>query len=205
MFEGEIIDDNWEVLAPISRPLDASGGVFSLAYKCRCRRTDKVCFMKITDFQNAMDRYLSEMGFADLLVKIGEEHKFESGLIELCNDQGLDKIVRGIDYGDTRLKGYAYPVLYIVFEWTDFGDVHKYRKENFDLFEDDSKNVRWWFKVLHHAAIGLDQLHKNNIVHQDLKPSNILIFGHEEAKLSDLGRAVSLETPSRNDRKSGAT
>jgi serine/threonine protein kinase len=49
--------------------------------------------------------------------------------------------------------------------------------------------------MLHHVAVGLQQLHGKNIAHQDLKPSNVLIFEKDDvgAKIADLGRA------SRND------
>lgn len=49
--------------------------------------------------------------------------------------------------------------------------------------------------MLHQVAIGLQQLHGKQIAHQDLKPSNILIFEQDDfgAKIADLGRA------SRND------
>src|SRR4029078_6903029 len=45
-------------------------------------------------------------------------------------------------------------------------------------------------KMLHHVAIGLKQLHTANIAHQDLKPSNVLVFRKQmEGKICDLGRA----------------
>jgi serine/threonine protein kinase len=39
-------------------------------------------------------------------------------------------------------------------------------------------------------ATGLHELHSQRIAHQDLKPSNVLVFSQREAKNADLGRAT---------------
>lgn len=53
--------------------------------------------------------------------------------------------------------------------------------------------LAWIFRTLHHIATGLNQLHRHDIAHQDLKPSNVLVFREEVGrKLADLGRAWSL-------------
>lgn len=47
----------------------------------------------------------------------------------------------------------------------------------------------WRLKSLHDVAVGLKQLHNINVSHQDLKPSNVLIF-NTESKIGDLGRSM---------------
>src|SRR5205823_2049082 len=42
---------------------------------------------------------------------------------------------------------------------------------------------------LHHIATGLYQLHSAEVAHQDLKPSNILVFEGSTSKIADLGCA----------------
>ena len=54
------------------------------------------------------------------------------------------------------------------------------------------------FRSLHNTAVGLQQLHKNGIAHQDLKPSNVLVFD-KVSKISDLGRASTQEISFRYD------
>jgi len=51
-------------------------------------------------------------------------------------------------------------------------------------------DVLWRLKALHHISTGLVQLHTNDIVHQDVKPSNILVFDRSLSKLADVGRSA---------------
>ena len=53
----------------------------------------------------------------------------------------------------------------------------------------ETTDVAWCFKSLKDIAIGLRNLHNVGISHQDLKPSNILVF-NTESKISDLGRSM---------------
>jgi serine/threonine protein kinase len=67
--------------------------------------------------------------------------------------------------------------------------------------------VAWKLKSLHNVAVALKQLHGVGICHQDLKPSNVLLY--EEGKISkigDLGRSLCLdiEAPHDNGGFSGA-
>jgi serine/threonine protein kinase len=54
-------------------------------------------------------------------------------------------------------------------------------------------------RTLHHVATGLKQLHRANIAHQDLKPSNVLVYSKEGSKICDLGRAWDRNLPSQHD------
>ena len=51
---------------------------------------------------------------------------------------------------------------------------------------DDEKLVKW---IIYQIAEGLKFLHDNNIIHNDIKPSNILINNKGEIKLCDFGSA----------------
>jgi serine/threonine protein kinase len=75
-------------------------------------------------------------------------------------------------------------VQYLIFEFADEGDVRKY----LDLSK--RLDAAWALRSLHHIATGLRQLHSQDIAHQDLKPSNVLVFeGAKVSKVADLGRA----------------
>jgi serine/threonine protein kinase len=49
--------------------------------------------------------------------------------------------------------------------------------------------LAWKLRSLHHIATGLYQLHGQTIAHQDVKPSNILVFDGTTSKIADLGCA----------------
>ncbi|MDQ2891177.1 MAG: protein kinase [Gemmatimonadota bacterium] len=51
-------------------------------------------------------------------------------------------------------------------------------------------DTAWVLRSLHHVASGLMQLHNAEIAHQDLKPSNVLVFGSKSSKIADLGSAA---------------
>jgi len=58
-------------------------------------------------------------------------------------------------------------------------------------------------KALHHAALGLRQLHSKGIAHQDVKPSNVVNFlpeaGAAHYKIADLGCASLQDRPALHD------
>ncbi|OWZ04751.1 Serine/threonine protein kinase [Phytophthora megakarya] len=62
---------------------------------------------------------------------------------------------------------------------------------------DDNKRRMW--RLLHQAALGLDYLHSQGVVHGDLKLNNILIGEDGKAKISDFGLSA-LRSCSTSDR-----
>ena len=55
---------------------------------------------------------------------------------------------------------------------------------------DTELDVAWALRMMHHVTAALRQLHSAGIAHQDVKPSNVLIFQESRrSKLADLGRA----------------
>jgi serine/threonine protein kinase len=48
----------------------------------------------------------------------------------------------------------------------------------------------WRLRTLHQIATGLFELHRSEIAHQDVKPSNVVHFPGDEFKLTDLGRSI---------------
>jgi serine/threonine protein kinase len=49
--------------------------------------------------------------------------------------------------------------------------------------------------ILKQIAIALEQLHAHGIVHRDLKPANILLTEHDQVKVTDLGLALTDDSP----------
>ena len=88
-----------------------------------------------------------------------------------------------LDSGEISISGHSFPVVpYLIFDMAD-GDVRKH------LSATETMDYAWRFRSLHDLAVGLKQLHQVEVSHQDLKPSNILVFS-KESKIGDLGRSM---------------
>jgi serine/threonine protein kinase len=81
--------------------------------------------------------------------------------ISLRNPKNLIKI---IDYGFDEDSERWYEIL----EYARYGSLR-------DLVQKQSINNNTFKAIIEEIAFGLDTLHKNNVLHLDLKPSNILI------------------------------
>ena len=181
--KGKILEDGWTVeeIVPIGRSTtDGTGGNFSVAYKVTGKNGEKA-FLKALDYSRAM----KNPNQSRILYAMTSAYLFECDVLERCNKRNLDRVVRALKTGTVFVdepndKG---QVEYIIFELAE-GDVRKQLKGFTEKFD-----TAWRLRSLQHIATGLKQLHSNRIAHQDLKPSNVLVFDKNVSKLGDLGRA----------------
>jgi eukaryotic-like serine/threonine-protein kinase len=104
----------------------------------------------------------------------------------------LTKVINVLDKGQYHVPDGSFaialpPIPYIIFELAETTSREFLNKiDEFDL--------AFALRSLHNIAVGLKQLHSAKMVHQDLKPSNVLHFiDVNESKLGDLGRGDSLD------------
>jgi eukaryotic-like serine/threonine-protein kinase len=172
---------SWKVAEQLPRrAAGATGGTFSVGYIVENANGQRA-YLKALDlslafFSSDPTRELQAMTAA---------FNFERDLLVQCRDRRLDRVVIAIDHGQHAVDPmlFASVVPFIIFELAD-GDVRKVMSfaQQFD--------VAWALRTLHQVVTGLVQLHRNDIAHQDLKPSNVMLFsGGADAKLGDLGRA----------------
>jgi serine/threonine protein kinase len=166
---------------------EESGSNFSVGYVAQKGPTE--AFVKIFDLGGVLTRHGGNLMKA--MMSVAQDHQYECQLLEICEAAKLDRVVRVLARGQVEIPvpgAFPTPVPYIVFEKADC-DIRK------ALAKADAIEDAWRFRMLHQVAVGLTQLHGKQIAHQDLKPSNILIFESASggAKIGDLGRA------SRND------
>ncbi len=184
LLDGQDIN-GWVVQQKLGTYPGMTGGHFSTGYIVK--KDETPAFLKAMDLHNALIQGLAKVQ------EVSAQFEYEKDVLLLCGDRRLSRIVRLLDHGKFVLPGtppalmLTQQVFYMVFELAE-GDIRR------QLTVSGAKSVAWKYRVLHHAAIGLTQLHGAGIAHQDLKPSNVLAFEREKSfKLSDLGR-VSTKT-----------
>jgi serine/threonine protein kinase len=188
---GTTVDNGWVVVEVLPEPgssaaPELTGGYFSL--QCIVERPIEAK-KKERAFLKVIDPYKAAMMFAGDVMKglkaATDAHAMETSILDVCKKAKLDRIVKVLQSGQLPPAEIGrLPRPYILFEMAD-GDLRKLvgRAGNFD--------VAWKLRVLHDVAVGLQQLHQEKIAHQDLKPSNVLVFNDagEGAKIGDLGRS----------------
>ncbi len=125
-----------------------------------------------------------------------EAQKFERRILDHCRGNNMDRIVLAIDYGDKIIvhDGIKEPIFYLIFELAKCdARVQINRLKRFDL--------TWSLHALHNLATAIKQLHTGEVSHNDIKPSNFLIFERRLQKLGDLGSATSPLIPAIHDQK----
>lgn len=191
LLEGRRLDDGWEVVSLVDHDGDRSGGACSVGYLAR-HDSGVMGFVKAFDYAAALDGDDP----ARELERITSTYNAERDLLEHCGKRGLRRVVRALSSGTYRVTEVNPSVVnYLIFELAD-GDAR-------DLLEilEPGETVNA-LELAHHAAVGLSQLHSMRVAHQDLKPSNLLVWtngGRYDAKVGDLGCAHVPDRPAPHD------
>lgn len=188
---GKETDDGWKIIEPVGWKLDragkpmkagdpGSGGNFSAGY--RVQKDGRRAFLKAIDLSVALR---SKDVIAALKI-IVDTASFEQSLCAMCGEKRMDRVVLALASGEFITgPNLQDRVPYIIFELAD-GDVRRRIR-----LVDAPLRLQWVFRAIQNSAVGLRQLHKANVAHQDFKPSNVLQFEAQKAfKVGDVGRAV---------------
>jgi serine/threonine protein kinase len=172
---GRDLPNGWSVTCLIPRTGSQTGGHFSCSYNVE-NVDGRKAFLKAMDYTRA----LTAPDPATALNAMTSAYLFERQLLEECKDKKMSRIVKAIENGKEMIAGAV--VEYLIFEVAD-GDIRSYldAATSFDLV--------WTISCIHNVCLGVQQLNMANIAHQDLKPSNVLVFAGDGEKLADLGRA----------------
>lgn len=175
----------WLVVEKCPRTAGATGGHHSIQYRVRHTANGHRAFLKAIDLfsdANATDLYNLEAALRN--------HRYEASLLKICEERSMDGVVRSLDSGVhvERIHQFQVAVPYIIFEEAE-GDVRTHdRAQSFDL--------SWRLRIFHGLCVAMRQLHTAEIAHQDVKPSNLLVFNGTKSKIADLGRATMKSNPS---------
>lgn len=185
---GRKLENGWIVKEHVNKSVKDTGGVFSVGFNVERNNVKKnkieEGFLKVCDFS----KIVGAPDFLDRLNEITSAFIYERDLLNVCKRH--DRIVNVIEYADIELVGADFNRLqYLIFERGN-GSVRSQ--------SDISKrfDTAWSMRSLHHIATGLKQLHSNSIAHQDLKPSNVMVFDEKISKIGDFGHAAIKGNPS---------
>lgn len=182
------LEGDWEVYEKIKKQVNGSGGNFSICYKVR--RKNEIAFLKAVDLSRALGMDDSMRWLQILTTK----HNYEMELLSLCSGRKMDKVVSILGSGRIIPEEHnpaKLPVHYLIFELAD--KTIRDHVLNAVLDIDNACLMR----SLHNVAVGISQLHSAGIAHQDIKPSNVLMFDPlGNSKVSDLGSAENINKQS---------
>lgn len=188
---GRTLKNDWIVTEKIEPKPGSTGGFFSVCYTVK--KEDKTAFLKALNF-NAFFQMFRGKSVVEIINEQTKAYQFEKDLLLKCKNNRLSKVSIIIDEGEEFVEDYTISnVPYLIFEMAD-GDVrsHMNFSSNFDL--------AWKLHSLHDVAVGLNQLHSIKIGHQDLKPSNVLLYEKGiVSKIGDLGRSLCADIPAPHD------
>lgn len=187
--EGLTLESGWKVIAYKPKDDHHTGGHFSHSYIVE--KEDQKGFLKAFDFTAAFEAKDTIAAMQELTTA----YKYERDLLLLCNEKRLRKVVVAIDHGEVQVPDFdmmSGRVYYLIFHLAD-GDVRGQVKE------DERLDTAWCVRALKDVTTGLFQVHRQMIAHQDLKPSNVLIFG-QESRIADFGRASLREREAVHDK-----
>lgn len=182
LLEGMSLQNGWRVVEKLAKPDAGSGGAFSCGYIAE-HSDGQRGYLKALDFFSGLPESDDPARALEPLLKA---FNFERDLLDRCRAKGLSRVVIALDDGAVTVPDVPGPstVQYIIFELAE-GDVRT------QMARADALDVAWALRSLHQMAVGLQQLHSISVAHQDMKPSNVLLFNDlKSSKLADLGRAA---------------
>lgn len=191
---GQVLNEKWKVLKKIQSYPGATGGFFSVCYEVQNTETGQNAFLKALNFE-AFFQMFPGKNIVEILYEQTQAYKYERDILLLCKSKRLSKVATILDEGELYLASFTIPnVPFLIFELAETDVRNKLS------FAKDLDNA-WKLQSLHDTAVGLRQLHSAKITHQDLKPSNVLLY-HDStiSKIGDLGRSLceSIQAPHDN-------
>lgn len=176
--EGINLPDGWTVTEKLQLEECQTGSNFSVGYIAK-HPEHGIAFLKALNLYHVLEQEDQARAVKDAF----DNFEFEASVVKFCNEKGLTKIVRVLGKGEIQVTRDPRigRVNYILFEHSD-GDI---RKVIHSLSEIDEETA---LSILHEVAIGLTQIHRCQVAHQDIKPSNILQFEERHPfKITDFG------------------
>ena len=177
---GLTLQGGWTVIEFLQRPANGSGGTFSHSYLAQ--RDQDVAFVKAFDFSSA---FAPGEDTVRVLAQLTASFEHERETLEHCRGRRLSHVAVAIDHGHVDVPGMNLMegrVYYLLFEKAE-GDIRC------QMDASDSFDSVWCVRTLRQVCLGLWQIHREWIAHQDVKPSNVLYYPVDEIRIADFGRS----------------
>lgn len=175
---GITLPEGWVVKEKIKRETSDTGGYFSVSYLVE-KTSGEAAFMKVLNLAKALTMPGDQLRNIQNLITT---FNFERDTLDVCRSNNFKRVATALSHGKLEIPGNIFGVYYIIFELAQ-GCIRKH------MAKIGSLDRMWILRSLHHTANGIRQLHSKKISHQDIKPSNVLIFSGVESKVADLGCA----------------
>jgi eukaryotic-like serine/threonine-protein kinase len=177
---GVELEDGWKVVKQLARD-SSSGGTFSVPYLV-VDEHGKEHFLKAFDFSEAFE---PGKDVIKVLGNLTALYEHERDILDYFKTLRLSRVVTAIKHGYVRISGMSVPegtVYYLVFELAD-RDVRR------QVDVEKRLDCIWSLRVLNDVTLGMWQAHRHAVAHQDLKPSNVLLYPDAVSRVADFGRA----------------
>ncbi len=188
--EGVTLPSGWMVTEQLKRAPGTSGSNFGVGYKAERSVGNKTerAFIKAMDFMRAAG---AADPFAELF-RLTSEANFEREAMEICEGRRLSRLIKLLSWeyvNQHPTKDAMHQVLCLVMEVGE-GDIRR------QITRVGALPTSVVLHVLEDTALGMAQLHRHGIAHQDVKPSNVIsmtdlsVVAQNLFKVADLGRIV---------------
>ncbi len=176
---GMHLHGGWTVVKKVVHK-PSSGGTFSVPYIV-ADKDGREHFLKALDFSDAFNKPDPARALQDMT----SAYNHERDILEHCKNRKLSRVVLAVTHDYAQVPGFdpvSGSVAYMIFELAE-GDVRK----QVDLKQ--RLECLLSLSILDDVTLGMMQLHREAIAHQDLKPSNVLTYGDAGCRVGDVGRS----------------
>ncbi|MDP3246742.1 MAG: hypothetical protein Q8M93_07235 [Polaromonas sp.] len=164
--EGMTLASGWTLVERLKPSVGSSGGNFGAGY--RATKGNEIAFVKAIDFVSALEA-------ADPLVALGKlvaEATFEKDVLAYCSERGMTKVLKYLGHEYISGDGTGNPLTNVSCLIMEAGDQDLRRLINVV----GVPPCAWNLQVMKDVSLGLAQLHRGEIAHLDIKPSNVISF-----------------------------
>ena len=186
------LNNGWQVGSCLQRGPESTGGFFSRSYVVT-HSDGRRGFLKALDFSEAFGPGVETIS---VLAQLTASFEHERAILQICATKRLSNVVLAIDHGQVQVPGFGKMdglVFYLIFDLAN-GDI----RSQVSVIE--RLSALWSLRALRDVCVGLWQVHQQLIAHQDMKPSNVLVYGESRFHIADFGRSSLQGRPVSHDR-----